>query len=208
MTTGTEIITKAQYNYQGDAGNSLVTTAMWQEWFQQSQQDLYRLLRDHNRLETLSRGAALIATGSSVTVGDGTADLPAAADKVIAVYAGTKEAHLTEVSPAVIRWIDNNSYLQPWQDVYAVHYEDREIYIRPATLTPVDIEYTSPPAELANFGVAYTTFPGEILNVLAMIITTYAFAAEEDVENVALWAQSVTSALDLGKETPPEQEAV
>lgn len=210
MTTANDLIVKAQYNYQGDAGDSLVTTAMWQNWFNQSQQDLYRILRDNQRWEILLRGSGLVATASAVIVTNGKVTIPGTADTIIAVSQGTNDTTLTEISFEVLRRLDNNPYMQPWGETYSVDWGTRSLYVRPTSIASVEIKYTIPPEDISNFSLAYTTFPPEQYNVLSMILTTYAFASEEDIENVSLWAQSISSALSLetgGKKAASPKEA-
>lgn len=199
MATANTIITQAQYNFQGDASNTLVTSTMWEIWFNQAQQDLYRILRDthdSHYWNILRRGSGIVAVLTGHTVTNGVASL-SSVDLIVDVSRGTNDTHLFQVSPNVIRWIDENTYMQPWQEVYAAHYEGGELYIRPTTITAINVEYMIPPTDISNFSATYTTFPIDVHNILAMLMTTYAFASEEDLDNVNLWSEAVRSALNL-----------
>lgn len=199
------VIKRARIQF-GEAAALSVQDVTFQEWVNSAIKELYtHLLPMH-----LDRADELrpLIDEQTLTLTAGKTEIPNTVDRVIDVI-GSDGVSLLRVTPQIIRAIDTNLYYGPVQDVYALR--DKDLWVRPTTTATVDIAHLSPPAEVTDFapgGADLLPLCGILSHwhiALVHLVTAYAYAQEEDVQQAALYRQKFDAM--IGKPTGAQVSA-
>lgn len=168
--TGDEILDIVRANY-GDTDNNFLTTAALQDWLNLAVQEVYSLIPAGEMRQVTQEAAVALTSGRG--------DIPSTWDKILSVYEA--EGELVQVPSHVANAQQNlSSFFVPDVHVYAI--DGNEIMVVPTSVASVTVQYTVEPAEITNFTAEISGLPTRFHPALADLVTSYAYASEEDLE--------------------------
>lgn len=180
--TGDEVIATAQFYFGGVGGanDETVSDSMWDDFLDMAIRRVLPTLPE----EAMGRSSLTGADDVSLTSGNATL-----ADTIMFVLEVSEDGGetLQHVEPETIAHIDYNSYLQPVLPVWAYSYDDRTLYVRPTSVSDVDVVTVDEFDGLSDQTQELTEIPPEFHDVLALLVAAQAYEQEEDTAQAQLF---------------------
>lgn len=182
--TGDEIVAQARTAF-GETTALTLTDDQLKAFLNQAVQELYGWLPPTENLPSIAVDEVVIdAAGQGV--------IPDTWDKVLEVSDST--GPLVRVDQTAVANIDRlGRYIQPDSPVWS--YDGENLNVRPTTAGSVEVTHTEPPAPLTTFGSEITSIPRHYHQSLIHLVTSLAYAQEEDAEQAATYRDYAQSAL-------------
>ena len=177
-----EIVQRARIHFGEETANTISDTTM-KEWVNDAMKELYGALYLYLPPEELK---PFIRTDPE-TITDGYFEVPDLWDQILTV--SEDGVNLFEIPPDSIRAIDTHMMFAPTQSVWARR--DNSLWVRPDTVTSVDIKRLQPPdplditpstGDFEEGSADIESFTPRWHQGLVWLVTSYAYAQEEDLQ--------------------------
>jgi hypothetical protein len=170
--TGTEIIALALQHY-GDSGTTYVTSAQALQYLNEAILEVYEDLPPHRLKNRL-------ITSSALTNADGAIPVDPVWDKVIQVYLDDELALQVNYDILVAEGHGASGFFTSPLPFY--HIDEETLWIRPVG-SEAKVVYLSPPTPIVSgdLGNAVTALDSVWHPVIAILMTSYMYAQEEDL---------------------------
>lgn len=183
--TGDEIIAQARTAFGEDTALTL-TDAQMQGFLDQAIHEIYGWLPPEENRHSHTTDTLTVSPSAGDSI------VPETWDKVLQVTDAV--GMLTPVSSGAIANIDRlGRYIQP--DVRVWSYDGERIYVRPGGPADLEVVHTEAPPLPTDYTLEITALPLYLHPSLAHLVTSLAYAQEEDAEQAALYRGYAQSAL-------------
>ena len=171
--TGDEIIAQARLNF-GEREAATLTDPEFEKWLNDALQELYRTLY----LVLPDEELKFFLEESTETLVNGATSIPETWDRIADVR--VEGNSITYLLPEHFPRIDSGKYFIPLVPVWTIH-TDR-IWVRPDDTPEIEVSYLERPSPITQFDTELTKVPHDWHPSLVWLVTSYAYAQEEDLQ--------------------------
>lgn len=185
--TPNEVIERARVHF-GETTAATLDDPTFEDWFNDALQEVYRTLY------TVLPGEELkffLQETNEPTTG-GALDIPDEWDRIIDVLESNNEP-IHYVDPEMMPRIDSGTYYVPMVPVWTV--VAHRLWVRPDSINSVNITYLAPPEEVTDFDQEINAIPSDWQPALVWVLTSYAYAQEEDLQQTEYYRGKFLSML-------------